>query len=131
MARYPEVRYVQFYTDGSAARELEPIKVHEPAPVRRTVKRKCTKVYVDPLAIGGIAIAGVMAVLMLVGVMRLREAQQQVAEMSAYVDTLQQENQRLHETYEAGYDLENIAWIAQALGMIPEEEAKHIILPSP
>ena len=92
------------------------------------MKQKRITVYVDPLAIAGIAVAVVMLILMLVGVSKLQQAQRQTAAMERYVETLSQENQTLQATYEDGYNLEDIKWMADALGMVPVEEVQHITI---
>lgn len=132
MARQPDVRYIQFYTDGSAARKLEPEVLRSPAKHPRPVRRKQVALYVDPLAIAGIVVAVVMAVLMLAGVLNLRAAQQEATVMETYVEKLQEENRQLQKEFESGYDLEEVAWIAQALGLVPQEDVKHMqIIVSP
>lgn len=128
MARRADVRYIHYYTEGSAAYKLEPVQVRKPQPARRPVKQKRITVFVDPLAIAGIAVAVVMLILMLVGVGKLQEAQRQTAAMERYVETLSQEKQTLQATYEDGYNLEDIKWMADALGMVPVEEVRHITI---
>ena len=127
MARKPDIQYVRFYTDGSAARQLE-IK-----PVRRKKfalpkppKQKKRVVHVDPLALGGIVVSVVMLVLMLVGAAELLDLRSQTRQMEGYVAYLQEQNVSLSNDYEAGYDLESVEKAALALGMIPVEEAKTV-----
>ena len=125
MARKPEVQYIRYYTDGSAARQLEPKaprKRKTALPKSQRQKRKV--VYVDPVAIGGIAVSAVMLVMMAVGSVQMYNAHRQNVQMEAYVQSLSRENAVLQDTYEAGIDLEEIEQSALALGMIPEAQAQ-------
>ena len=124
MARKPDIQYVRYYTDGSAARQLE---VYSPrknkAPVHRPRKEKGYVIYVDPLAVGGILLSAVMLVMMLVSSIQLAVARQELSDTQAYVTTLTQSNEQLRRTYDAGYDLEEVEKSALALGMIPVSQA--------
>lgn len=126
MANKTDVQYIRFYTDGSAARKIEP----EPPKKRafRPIRRPRTKlvVHVDLLAGVTIAVAAVMLVLMLVGLVNMRHAQAEQARMEQYVQTLKSKNSELRQTYESGFDLEEVAQKAEELGMIPAQEAEHI-----
>ncbi len=126
MANKTDVQYVRFYTDGSAARKIEP----EPPKKRafRPIRKARTRlvVHVDLLAGVTIAVAAVMLVLMLVGFGNMRRAQAEQARMEQYVEELKTKNSQLRQTYEAGFDLEEIARQAEELGMIPAEDAEHI-----
>ena len=127
MAYKPEIRYVQFYTNGSAAQELAPRKPLEGMffPAK---KRKKRVVKVDPLALAGIVVSAVMLVLMIVGLVHLQQARSQVEVMANYVQTLEAENVRLHTQYEEERDLEYIEQLALTFGMIPVEEVQHMTI---
>lgn len=131
MAQLSKVQYVQYYTDGSAARKMAPRTRYKTGKLPRVRRQKRLMLYVDPVAIAGIAVALVMLVLMIVGVAQLRSAQEQTAAMAKYVETLEQENQLLQNTYTSGYDLEEIERMALALGMVPEDQVQHITLQVP
>lgn len=127
MARKPEIQYVRYYTDGSAARQLEvysPRKNNTATP--RPRKQKGYVIYVDPLAVAGILFAVVMLVMLLVSSIQLVVARQQLSDTKAYVTTLTQSNEQLRRTYEEGYDLEEVEKSALALGMIPVSQATTI-----
>lgn len=127
MPRKPDIQYVRFYTDGSAARQLEvqsPRKHKVAAP--RPRKRKGYVFYVDPLAVGGILLSMVMLIAMLVSGIQLVVARQQLSDTKAYVTTLTQSNEHLLRTYEESYDLEEVEKSALALGMIPASQARTI-----
>lgn len=132
MVQKPNIQYVQFYTQGSAAQKVEPkafpSKVFEKPKVhRRKYKRKV--VYLDPVALLGILVAGAMLISMMVGVWQLHKARQQAAQMEQYVQQLTAENQRLDQTFESGYDLAEVEEAARAMGMIPQEQADHVEVP--
>ena len=129
MARKPDIQYVRYYTDGSAARQLEvysPRKNKTAAP--RPKKQKGYVIYVDPLAVGGILLAAVMLVMMLVSSIQLAVARQELSTAQAYVTTLTQSNEQLRRTYDEGYDLEEVEKSALALGMIPISQATTIFV---
>ena len=127
MARKPDIQYVRFYTDGSAARQLEvqsPRKYKTAAP--RPRKKRGYVIYVDPLAVAGILLAVGMLIAMLVSGIQLIVARQQLSDTKAYVTTLSQNNEHLRQTYEEGYDLAEVEKSALALGMIPVSQAPTI-----
>ena len=126
MAQRPDIRYIQFYTDGSAARKVEPVAPLKTIKLPAVKKQKRTTVYIDPVAVASIGMAVVMAVLIVVGFVRLNNAQQELQTMSAYVDTLRAENTQLQEKFSEGYDLEQIERTALALGFVPVEQVEHI-----
>ena len=70
--------------------------------------------------------AAILFVLLTVGVTQLQSARQERAQLAAYVDTLQMENEALQAEFEAGYDIKNVEKTALALGMIPVEEAQRV-----
>jgi hypothetical protein len=130
MARKAAIQYISFYSEGSAARqvELKPAYKQVKLPEPRRAKRKI--VYVDPVAIAGIVVAVVMLVVMLAGVIQFSAAHNRQVELENYVLSLQQKNESLEETYHSGYDPEEIRSIAIARGMIPVEQAQVIYIPA-
>lgn len=127
MAQRPDIQYIQFYTDGSAARQLQP---KAPRKKKRSsvksAQRKPQVIYLDPLALGGILVSAVMLVLMVIGCVQLLDAQQEALVMENYVASLRIENAELTAAYESGYDLEEVEKTALALGMVPVEQVKTI-----
>ena len=126
MTRYPNVQYVHFYTDGSAARKLEPIIPLKRNTVRIPAQKKSKRkvIYLDPVAICSMAVALCLLVMMVVGVGQFYALRAENENMSAYVHYLQQENQRLTEEYAQSYDLNEIRQTATALGMVPAEQVR-------
>lgn len=131
MARQPDIQYIRFYTDGSAARKAAPVSYEKARKKPRARKQKQPVLYVDPLAILGVAAAAVLLIMMVVGLVNFYNAQHQLQVMENYVQQLAQENQQLQEKYDAGYDLEEIRKVAEALGMVPKEELESIIINIP
>lgn len=132
MARQPEIRYIRYYTDGSAARvqeqpQSEPHKTSLPKPR----KRKPRVIQVDLLALGGIVISVVMVLLMVVGFIQLHSLQQTNAYLESYVQSLEHKNAELSYTYRSDLDLEQIERYALSLGMIPQEQAQTITIHVP
>ena len=124
MTRYPSVQYVHFYTDGSAARKLEPVIPFKRNTVRVPAQKKSKRkvIYLDPVAIFSMAVAVCLLVMMVVGVGQFYQVREENDNMAAYVHYLQQENQELTEQYVQSYNLNEIKKTAKALGMVPVEE---------
>ncbi len=126
MAQQPDIQYISFYMDGSAAKKLQRQtlrRAEAPSPRYRKASRRVIRI--DPVAIVGIAASLVMLAAMLVGLGQYESYMQKSAQMSQYIDQLQQENAQLQKTYDEGYDLENIREIAEAVGMVPAESVEH------
>ena len=105
MARQLDVQYVRFYTEGSAARNVAPSVTRKTQSLPKLPRKKRRIIVpVDPVAIAGILMAGIMLILMTVGMVELGRAQTEAAQMEAYVQTLRQENETLQTTFDDGYD---------------------------
>lgn len=118
--RQPDILYVNFNTDGNAARVLKtPEKKTPRLPKARKAKRHI--VYIDPVATIALVVAVWMMVLMVSGVVRFQAAQKEHQVMESYVQQLSQENAQLRAEFTEGYDLEKIEKMAVALGMVPKE----------
>jgi len=131
MANRPGVKYIQYYTDGSAARqpEVRPPRPRKPLPKAR--KKPVLVVPVCPMTLCGLLAAAVLLVMLVVGSVQLWQAQQEKQAMADYVDSLEWNNARERKEYENSLDLENIRKQALALGMIPVEQVPHMELPVP
>lgn len=127
MARQPEIRYINAYVSGTMAYRLEePVTKKKQVKLPQMRRRKKTVVALDPVAIGGIVVAGIMLVLLLAAFVRLQNARTEVKQLQNYVSVLQQENLELQDTYAFGYDLEEIEKIALAMGMVPSSQVPQI-----
>ena len=130
MARGNEIRYIQFYTDGSAARQLEP-KVQPKKKLQQPRRKHQKKIvlHVDLLAVTGILVACVMLIMMLSGMMTLNKINGEIDRLESYLTELESENLQLHQTYRAGFDLDQIREAALEMGMIPAAMAVTVSLP--
>ena len=133
MARQVDIQYIRFYTDGSAARQIEVNPPQRKTKLPKVRRQKKKVVYVDPLALAGIVVSVVMLILMAVGTVELLVAHDQQETMEAHIQQLQEKNVSLSATYESSYDLETVERAALAMGMIPAEQAQSmtIVLPVP
>ena len=129
MARKPDVQYIRFVTDGSAARVAEqvPVRAKTRLPkLRKKAKAKASAIYLDPLAFVGILLSCVMLVLMVVNCVQLQDYQAKANAMDDYVDSLIEENARLNDKYRSDISLEDIEEKAVALGLVPIEQVRRI-----
>lgn len=124
MVRKPDIQYVgQFYVYGSEAKKLaeqEQKKAKTSLPLERL--RSIRHIYVDPVALFGMAVAVVMFVTMIIGAVNIRGAWDEYETMQRYVTELKQENVRLELEYHEGYNLTDIKSTAVSLGMVPVSE---------
>ena len=125
MDQKPVIQYVgQFYVYGSEvqARKKKEKKSLLPRAPRAEVQH-C--VYVDPVAVCGIAVALLMLVVLAVGAFQLRAAMQQYNAQSEQLSAIKRENARLEHLYRTSLDLEAVQAQAEKLGMVPAEELEH------
>ncbi len=125
MNQKPKIQYVgQFYVHGSEARQLQMQEEKRQAKTRLPLLRMqaIEKIYVDPVALVGIAVAVVMLVTMVLGAVQLKRDWDQYERVSAYVSELKRENARMSHAYHSSYDLEDIKSKALAMGMVPKSQ---------
>lgn len=130
-ARKPDIQYItQFYVHGSEARvlELKPGRKKNKTVLPESAPQKKIRISIDPVAICGIVVAAVMLVLMLVGMIQYLGVCQENRAMKDLVVSLQNENTKLTQEYEAGYDLEDIRTKALAIGMIPKDQVQVVTI---
>lgn len=130
MVRKPDIQYVgQFYVYGSEAKKLaeqEQKKAKTSLPLERL--RSIHHIYVDPVALFGMAVAVVMFVTMIIGAVNIRGAWDEYETMQRYVTELKQEHVRLELEYHEGYNLTDIESTAISLGMVPVSELQTIAM---
>lgn len=126
MVRKPDIQYIRCYTDGSSARVLNPIFAAPKTKLPKLRRKKDLVIRLDPLAYVGVLVSVCMLVLMVVSCVQLSNIQKKADLMDDYVDVLKEENARLSDTYEKGYDLEDIRAKAEAMGMVPIEQVRRI-----
>ena len=133
MARKADIQYVHhYYTAGTAAQKVavkaepkhkkRPIPLFE--PLMMTEPDQKITVRIDPLSMAATLVAVVLVVMMVVSLFQYSAAHERNVALLEYQYMLSDENIRLEEKYEAGFDLEEIEVQALALGMIPLEEAE-------
>ena len=130
MARRDEIRYIQYYTPGSAAlqperkpkiRKAEP-KVIELAPAKQIAIR------FDPVAVMGTVVAIIMFICMMVGFSQVNQVNEQIAQAETQISGLKAEYSVLEAKYAMGYDLEEIRIAAEAMGMVSADQVQHVTL---
>ena len=127
MASQTDVRYINAYVSGSMAYMTQPKPVRKKIAVMPKFRiEKELVIAVDPVAIFGIVVAVAMAIVLLIGFMTLNQANEDARAMEAYVTTLQEQNTQLQDTYDSGYDIEQVRQIALAMGMVSAEDVPHI-----
>ena len=131
MPRKPEIQYIgQFYVHGSEAKKVEvqqtPRKTKAQLPKQQV--RQVRQISVDPVAICGMAVAVILAVVMIFGASQIGDAWEGYETMAGYASDLRYENIRLTRQYRGMYDLEDIRVAAETLGMIPVEQAQTMAL---
>lgn len=124
MARNTD-RYVRYYTFGSAAPKLDRPEPRQKLPKMKPAQKR-KPLPIDPVAALGSAVALLLAVLMVVGLLQVTGANARIRELETEVMTLELEREALREIYEEGYDLEQIREEALSMGMIPAEDAARI-----
>ena len=126
MARSNDIQYVRYYNAGSEARKLElpEKKKVQPKPSVKQAARPMIRM--DGLSVVGTIVAAVMLLCMVVGFVRICDTNRQVQQLEAYVSRLEVENKDLRTQYAHGYDLEQIRIAAQSMGLVPEEQVRHI-----
>ena len=138
MTHKPEIQYVgQFYIHGSEAKVLAEQQEKKKAKTRLPLAylEKIEKIYIDPVALVGMAVAVFMLVVMILGVMQLQQAWNDYDRMERKLETLQTQNISLRKEYRSGYDLDEIRAKALAIGMVESSEVQtiaiHVSMPEP
>lgn len=131
MARKPDIQYVHnFYVHGSEAKvlELKPRKKLIKTVLPKILPDKSIRIPVDPLAMVSCVVAAVLLVMMVVGCFQFAQASSDYRRMSGKVIALQNENVRLHQQFQDSYDIDEIAHMANSLGMVPASEAQTVYI---
>lgn len=124
MAQKTQIQYVgQFYVFGSEAPKQEP----KPQPRAKRPKlrlERFQKIYIDPIALCGVAVVIVMLGLLISGAYQLRDTRIAYDQMKTQLSTLKRENAQLSHTYRTSYDLEDIREQAEKIGMVDAEQVE-------
>ena len=129
MARRNNERYVRYYTLGSTAAKLEAERKAALPEYKTTQKRK--PIAFDPVSVLGNAVAIVLALLMIVGMIQVAGTTAQVRALQTQVTALELEQQMLQEEYASLYDLNEVRVAAESMGMVPAEDAVRISVQVP
>ena len=125
MDQKPVIQYVgQFYVYGSEVKA--PKKKQQSAKVFLPKKPKTGKerrIYVDPVAMGGIVLAVAVLVALVVGAVQLTASMNQYNQELETLTELKRENAKLEHAYRTSLNLETVKKRAEELGMIPQAEA--------
>ncbi len=128
MAQRLDVKYVQYRTDGNAARKVAPVQAFKTMKLPQVKKQSVPVIRIDPFALLGIALSVVMVVMLTVGIVQWCDARNDAQEMQTYTRYLERENAELTARYQESYDLAEVEQTALALGMIPRDQATHMTL---
>lgn len=131
MANKPDIQYM-YYVPGSEAQVIE----FKPAQKQRRAKtvlpkavpQKKIPLLFDRAAVCGLVVAAVMVILMAVGVSQYLEVCEENRIMSDRIIQLQNEYVQLREEYEAGFDLEEIRTMAEAMGLVSADQLQTITI---
>lgn len=128
MIQKPEIQYVgQFYVYGSEAKEAER-KAQRAEKIKSLLPKpkldKVRKLYVDPVAMGGILVAMIILVVLAIGAVRLQESWDQYNRMERYLDQVMWDNAKVEQAYRSSFDMEKIRTTAEAMGMVPVSKLK-------
>ena len=128
MAQKYDILYVNFYTDGTAARQVAPAfpAVQPKRKVQTKAKKKRITVFLDPVAVCSILVAAVLLVMMAVGLNQFQAVREEAQAMEAYVTQLTLQNEELTQKYHNGMNLAEIEQTALALGMVPKDQVQTI-----
>ena len=125
MNQKAKIQYVgQFYVYGSEARALEQEQKKPKTRLPVAKLEAIEKIYIDPVAMVGIAVAVVMLVVMVLGAVQLHNDWMAYRQMDNYVTTLRAENAELTMNYRSSYDLADIEMKALAMGMVPGDQVE-------
>lgn len=130
MARRNNERYVRYYTFGSTAAKLDKAERKAALPEYKTAQKR-KPIAFDPVSVLGNAVAILLALLMIVGMIQVAGTTAQVRELQTQVTALEMENQMLREQYASGYDLEEVRVAAESMGMVSAEEAVRVSVKVP
>ena len=127
MAQKHDILYVNFYTDGSAARKMAPaFPAAQPRKSTSAKRKKKTVIFLDPVAVCSLIVAAVLLISMAVGLTQLQSAQAEAAAMESYLEQLTAENERLAQEFDSQVDLETVEKTALAMGMVPKDQVKSV-----
>lgn len=127
MIQKPKIQYVgQFYVYGSEAKALDKKKEqrHPKTELPKARVQQSRTLTLDPVSLAAIASAVVLLVVMVLGTVQLSRDWQEYHQVQTYVSNLKMENAQLEETFRESYDMTQVQARAEAMGLIPVEQAE-------
>lgn len=132
MAKREDIQYVRYYAYGSTAVKPQPeLRPAVKEEVQPTAHAEPIQVPFSPVAVFGAAVAVVMILLVLVGFVQLNRVNDEIRGMELYISNLKSENYALNKEYHSGYDLDEIKTAAEAMGLVPVEQVRHVTVHIP
>lgn len=129
MAKQPEVRYINYFVSGNIAYRPEKRQEHKPrTQLPAMPKERKRQTTVDGNALCCVLVSVVLLIALAVSAVQFIGAKNETAQLQRYVASLQQENETLSKNYADSFDEAEIRKIADSLGMIPAEQAKHMTM---
>lgn len=131
MTPKPKIQYVgQFYVYGS---EAEQVAVEAPKKKAKTRLPKIRldhfrKLYIDPVALGGLLVAAVILTVLVIGMNELNESWQEHNRMAQYLTELKRTNATLSHTYHTSYDAESVREAARGMGYVEAGDAEYMLI---
>lgn len=132
MAGKNRAEYVRYYAAGTAAHKIEQ------KPRRRTAEQVVPKpktepvaIPFDPVAVFGTTVAIVMVLCVLIGFLQINHVNDEIAAMEQTISELKSQQYTLQKQYNSKVDLEDIRVTAEAMGLVPIREVRHITISIP
>ena len=130
MNKKPEIQYVgQFYVYGSEAKEAAQKAQKAKNKLPKPKLTKLRKIYIDPVALLGIATAVVLLTVMAIGAFQLKNTWDEYNRVETYLTGVKRQSALVEHAYRTSYDLDSSREVAAAMGMIPVEEARVMTVP--
>lgn len=127
MAQKPKIEYVtRFYSYGSEAQKLAPAPKKPKSVLPQVHLERVEKIYIDPLALGGVVLALVLLTVLILGVVRLNDSWQAYNALQNRLDDLKVRNSELTHNYRTGINTEAVREAAENSGYVDASEVEHI-----
>lgn len=131
MAQKEPIQYVRYYAYGTAAHAIQqeqPRRKPRPAPKPQAQR---IAIPIDPVAVVGTAVAVAMLLCVIVGFVQVNQTNRALTETQNAISELRSEGYVLERKYENGYDLEEVRIAAEAMGLVPKDQVRHITVSIP
>lgn len=134
MAKKPDIQYIsQFYVPGSEAQVIEfkpkqqPRQQRNPKPVQpQAAPEKKIVLRLDMASVCGLVVAAAMLICLVVGACQYLAVCAEHRAMSDKIIMLQNEYVVLRQEYRAGYDMDEVVRMAEAIGMVHQDDLQPV-----